>query len=228
MSKITKKYYRDYASSFGWGERSAVLDKERVSLIDKFTVGKRVLDIGCGAGLYVDYLAKKGLQAYGVDFVDEFITQAKKLKKGTFVKGQAEKLPFKDDAFDTCLLFNILEHAVEDKTLKEAKRIAKKRILVIVPKVVDEILEKSGVIFHHYLDKSHLREYEADDLKRLAKLYKLKLIHLQPAHPLYNETIFLSLFEGSVFFKKLIRKLVFFILPKKIYLTEYFAVFEKR
>lgn len=227
MPKDHKKYYREHASSFGWG-KSALLDEERVSLIEKFTVGKKVLDVGCGLGLYVDYLTSLGFESFGVDFVDQFIKQAVKSKRGTFLKAKADNLPFKDNQFDTLLLFNILEHGNEEDILKEAKRVIKKRILVIVPKVVDETLEKSGVIFRHYLDKSHLREYQQKDFDRLAKIFQLNLIHLQPVHPLYNETIFLALFKASVFFKKLVRKLVFFILPKKIYPTEYFAVFEKR
>ena len=220
-------YYLKNSAKFGWGEKKS-LDRERQDLLDKYVYGKKVLDIGCGIGLYVDYLAKGGMDAYGVDFVDEFIISAKKTKKGTFIKGQAENLPFAQSQFDTVILFNILEHGDDLAILKEAIRIVRKRILVIVPKVVDETLEKSGVVFRHYLDKSHSKEYIEEDLRIFAKELNLKLIKLKKVHPLYNETIFAALFEGSLFFKKLIRKLVFAFLPKKIYPTEIFAVFEKR
>lgn len=142
--------------------------------------------------------------------------------------GKAEKLPFANLQFDTVILFNILEHGDDIKILKEAKRVTKKRILAIVPRIVDETLEKSGIIFRHYLDKSHQKEYTEKDFKYFARLANLRLTHLEKVHPLYNETIFLALFGGSIFFKKVIRKLVFAILPKKNYPTEIFAVFEKR
>lgn len=227
MPKKPKEYYLKKSSFLGWGERGAILDSERVRLIDKYVAGKRILDIGCGAGLYVDYLVSQGFDAYGLDFVGQFIQEAKKSKKGIFVKGEAEKLPFKDNEFNTIILFNILEHGDDWKLLGEAKRVTKKRILVIVPKEVDRRLEQSGVIYRHYLDKSHLREYRKQDLENLAKNLGLKLTAIQPVHPLYNETIFLSLFSGPIVFKKIIRKIVFAILPKENYPTEYFAVFDK-
>lgn len=227
MSKKPKDYYFKKSSFLGWGERSATLDGERVKLIDKYVAGKKILDIGCGRGFYVDYLVSQGFDAYGLDFVTQFIKEAKRSKKGTFVKGEAEKLPFKDNEFDTTILFNILEHGDEGKLLGEAKRVTKKRILVIVPRQVDRRLEQSGAIFRHYLDKSHLREYRKQDLENLAEKLDLKLTNIQPVHPLYNETIFLTLFSGPIIFKKIIRKIVFAILPKANYPTEYFAVFDQ-
>lgn len=228
MLKKSPVYYLKSASIFGWGENSASLDRQRVQLLNKFVAGKKVLDIGCGLGLYVDYLVRCGFEATGLDFVSKFVNFAKRAKKGNFIKGEMENLPFKDNEFDTVVLFNILEHGDDRKILEEAKRVAGKRILVIVPKVVDEILSSSGIIFRHYLDKSHLREYQRENLEALAKKTGLKLSHIEAVHPLYNETIFLALFDGALFLKKVIRKAVFFLLPKKIYPTEFFAVFEKQ
>lgn len=219
-------YYIKASHSLGWDNNSQ-LDKERLELIIKFTLGKKVLDVGCGYGLYVDYLSRQGFDATGLDFVNEFIKVAKITKKGSFFKGSAERIPFDDNFFDTIFLFDILEHGEDIRILKEAKRVSKGRILMIVPRKVDSQLEKSGVIFRHYLDKSHIREYERQDIEKLAIKANLKLIHIQTAHPLYNETIFLSLFDGPFFLKKLIRKIVFFFLPKKSYPTEYFAVLDK-
>lgn len=225
MDKKNSKYYLDSASLLGWGENS-ILDKERLKLIDQYVKEGNILDIGCGFGLYVDYLVSKGLPATGVDFVSEFINEAKK-KKGNFVKAQVEKLPFSDNEFDISILFDILEHGDDVKILMEAKRVSKKRLLVIVPRKIDSELEKSGVIFRHYLDKSHIREYEEEDLERLGKITNLKLVCIKKIHPVNSESVFLSLFNGPVFLKKLIRKIVFLILPGVSYPTEFFAIFEK-
>lgn len=75
------KYYQESASFLGWGEDSK-LDEERIKLIKKFVTGKKVLDIGCGLGFYVDFLNSSGYECVGVDFVAEFINKAKKIKKG--------------------------------------------------------------------------------------------------------------------------------------------------
>lgn len=223
MVKSTN-YYLQSSHKLGWGER-AVLDKERLKLIKQFVAGKKVLDIGCGYGLYVDYLSSRGFDATGVDFVGDFIKKARKTKRGNFVKGYADCLPFKDKTFETVLLFDILEHGNDEKILMEAKRVSKKLILAALPRKADDRLEQSGVVFRHYMDKSHLREYEKEDIKRLAGKTGLKLICSIKIHALYNETIFLSLFDGPLTIKKIIRKIVFLILPKAFYPTEYFAVF---
>lgn len=227
MSKDNSNYYRVNASFLGWGIDSS-LDLERVKLLDEFVVGKDVLDVGCGFGHYVDYLCKKGFNAIGVDSEEQFINKAKRKREGVFIKADAEKLPFKNLEFDTVLLFDILEHGDDEKILREAKRVTKERILVIVPAVVDKVLADSGVIFRHYIDKSHLREYQKENLENLAKKLGLNLNFAQKIHPLYNETIFLALFQGPSLIKKIIRKMVFSLLLKKIYHTEYFAVFEKK
>lgn len=222
----TSKYYSTTATFLGWGEDS-VADRERLKLIDQYMVGSNILDVGCGFGLYVDYVGSKGLLGTGVDNVAEFIKSAKKSKKGNFIKADIERLPFIKNQFDTTFMFDILEHGDDMKILTEAKRVTSKRILVIVPRKVDANLEQSGVVFRHYLDKSHIREYEEEDLNRLAKKVALKLVYLKKIHHLYNETIFLALFRGSPILRKLVRKIVFLILPKASYPTEYFAVFEK-
>lgn len=38
-----------------------------VPILDKFCIGKRVLDIGCANGDVVKYLISKGTEAYGID-----------------------------------------------------------------------------------------------------------------------------------------------------------------
>lgn len=226
MLNKSSNYYVESSCRLGWGEKSQ-LDKERLKLLKQYIFGKKILDVGCGWGLYVDFLSSQGFDSFGVDFVSEFIDKAKKTKRGIFVKGKAEKLPFQSNFFDTVCLFNILEHGDDIKMLEEAKRVSKKRILVIVPRQVDWELEKAGVVFRHYIDKTHLREYKENDLKNLAKSLGLKLTHLQTVHHLNNKIMFIALFKGPALLRDIVRKIVFGILPKTTYPTEYFAVFEK-
>lgn len=222
----TPNYYLKTAAQLGWGEKEAKIDSQRIELLNKYLIGKKVLDIGCASGIYTDHLSKNGFLATGVDIVKEFIKLAKENKKGEFIVGSADKLPFEQNQFNSSFLFDILEHGDDLKILKEAKRVTKKRILVIVPRVVDERLGNSGVIFRHYIDKSHLREYTKKMLEDLAKGSSLKIVTIQKVHPLYNETIFLALFNGPMILKKIMRKLLLLVLPMEKYYTEYFAVFE--
>lgn len=225
---FSKNYFLKNSTTLGWGETSAVLDKERAELLKKYLIGKKILDVGCGLGVYVDYICSLGLEGFGVDIVDEFIKKNKVNKKGEFIKGAAEKLPFEDDFFDTVILFDILEHGDDLKILEEVKRVSKKRIILIVPREVDTKLSNSGVIFRHYLDKTHLREYKEEDFKKLAGQTGLNLIHIQPVHKIVNKLVFIALYKGPVLLRDIIRKMADFILPNEEYYTEFFAVFERK
>src|SRR2546423_8936221 len=109
MDKKPASYYNKNAEKLGWG-KDAYLNPERVDILEQYLIGPKILEVGCANGVVVDFLAKQGFESVGVDFVEEFIKQAKKDKKGTFIKANAEKLPFPDNSYDTVLLFDILEH----------------------------------------------------------------------------------------------------------------------
>ncbi len=146
--------------------------------MNRYIVGHKILDVACGSGIYTDYLATQGYDVWGIDLVGEFIEKAKITKKGNFVQGEADKLPFADGEFDTVLLFDILEHGDDIAILREAKRVAKNRILVNVTRKVDRDLEQTGVVYRHYTDKSHLREYDETNLQQLAEQLDLKVVDL--------------------------------------------------
>jgi 2-polyprenyl-3-methyl-5-hydroxy-6-metoxy-1,4-benzoquinol methylase len=154
-------YYASSADSLGWGVHSGGLIPERAALLDEVIVGRRVLDIGCAHGVYVDYLAAKGIEAVGMDLVSEFLEQALEADRdGAYVLGDALHLPFAEASFDTVLLSDVLEHLEdESQAVAELVRVARKRIIVIVPRATDEFLEQNGLVFRHHLDRTHLRTY---------------------------------------------------------------------
>jgi ubiquinone/menaquinone biosynthesis C-methylase UbiE len=90
-----------------------------------------VIDIGCGRGYFLEQLVKKGAKnIWGCDLFDAVPVQ------GTnYQKGNIEHLPFDDKSFDVVICSHILEHVKDfDKAVNEIKRIAKKKVIVTVPK----------------------------------------------------------------------------------------------
>ena len=55
-------YTLENAKLFGWNSVSGELLPERVELLNKYVVGKTVLDAGCG-GAFVDYLNGHGVSS---------------------------------------------------------------------------------------------------------------------------------------------------------------------
>lgn len=72
--------------------------------------GSRLLDVGCGAGLYVRQMAALGWQCTGVDISATAIENARRLSPGAeFYVGLAGDLE-PDDRFDLISMHHVLEH----------------------------------------------------------------------------------------------------------------------
>ncbi|MFE6690164.1 class I SAM-dependent methyltransferase [Streptomyces sp. NPDC057743] len=76
-------------------------------LRDRVTGSRRVLDLGCGDGLLLEYLAREdGRQLAGVDLSPESLALARRrpaLSDARLEEGRAQELPFADDSFDACV-----------------------------------------------------------------------------------------------------------------------------
>lgn len=72
-----------------------------------------VLDLGCGVGLYTYELARRGAVAVGVDTNLEYLGKARAQSgagRSYFVCADAQKLPFRDGAFDMAVSVEVLSH----------------------------------------------------------------------------------------------------------------------
>ena len=65
-----------------------------VSLLNEYPPQGPVLDVGCGSGDLAVYLAEQGIEALGIDFVEEAIAQAN-AKKKSLPPDVAERLDFR-------------------------------------------------------------------------------------------------------------------------------------
>jgi len=77
--------------------------------------GGRVLDVGCGTGKFARVLAERGLaRVWGVDPSAEMLAEAReRVPSSVGLKlGDAERLPFKDGAFDAAVLWTVV-HLIE-------------------------------------------------------------------------------------------------------------------
>lgn len=152
------------AKEFGWGLR---IDENKLNLTLR-KAGKMVLDVGCAAGLYCDALERLEYNVVGVDILVEIL---KGPPKGSRALCSALCLPFKDQAFETILLYDVAEHLYDDlQALKEAKRVMTKNILLTVPNAEDNELAKWGLTYSHFKDHTHKRVYTLQSLKDLVRM----------------------------------------------------------
>ena len=95
----------------------------RVALVP----GQRVLDIGCGVGSFLQLVAERGAQPFGLDASEALIEFARlRLPAAEFQVGEMEALPYDDDMFDLVTGFNSFFFADDFvAALREAGRVAK-------------------------------------------------------------------------------------------------------
>lgn len=87
--------------------------------------GRRVLDIGCGTGLFAAELARRGAKVWGVDPAAEMLAEARR-RAGPSVglkQGAAEALPFRDGWFERAVLRLVVHLVDRPRALPEVRRV---------------------------------------------------------------------------------------------------------
>jgi SAM-dependent methyltransferase len=64
--------------------------------------GMRVLDVGCGPGRHCNELARRGIEAHGIDISERFVTLARTLGDATFERGDVRDLSYEGE-FDAVI-----------------------------------------------------------------------------------------------------------------------------
>jgi SAM-dependent methyltransferase len=94
-----------------------------------------ILDCGCGRGIYAHELDDESY--VGLDVCARTVKLAHRINpNGTFVVGDATKLPFIDEIFDCIICSEVLEHITDDKAvLDELMRVLEfsSRLIISVP-----------------------------------------------------------------------------------------------
>jgi 2-polyprenyl-3-methyl-5-hydroxy-6-metoxy-1,4-benzoquinol methylase len=91
--------------------------------------GKTALELGCGAGNLASFLQAQGISVIASDISQAAIDHARKLHPDVeFHTHSADELPYKDNAFDLVMSFDVLEHLPNvDQHLGEVHRVLKDR-----------------------------------------------------------------------------------------------------
>ncbi len=101
--------------------------ERRLALVRRYVPleWKRILDVGCGLGTYVEQFRRYTKDVHGVDVDPEKVAKASETLPNIQVS-PAEHLPFPDQTFDVVFSNEVIEHVQDDRlAVAEAVRVTK-------------------------------------------------------------------------------------------------------
>jgi len=148
--------------------------------------GRRCIDVGCGPGIVLEALARRGGEVVGVDATPEMVHQARercrqaKLANVQAMVGLGEKLPFPDRHFDAAVSRVTLHHVQDPHAvLAEMTRILKPGGRSVVADIVSSDLPAESDL-HNALeiirDPSHTRMLPRSAFLALGQPHGLRLV----------------------------------------------------
>ncbi|MDB6023365.1 MAG: hypothetical protein JWQ04_3222, partial [Pedosphaera sp.] len=92
-----------------------------------------ILDVGSGMGLLVRTFLDRGLEAQGMDIAERVVSEANRFAPGRFKAGSLLAMPFPDEAFQTIVSTDCLEHLAEadvPQALAEFYRVTRQYLFI--------------------------------------------------------------------------------------------------
>jgi len=158
--ELEKKAKNDYMKTV-WAPVKGKLDTDRIKRLKEVTAEQsegKTLDVGCANGDSTAIMKRHNpsLDLTGLELTDWGYQEAViNHADMAFIHGDAGKLPFADQSFDTVVLDHIIEHENDPVPLiLEAKRVARKRVVI-------------GIPIMHLNDPDHKIAWRVDDFKNL-------------------------------------------------------------
>jgi len=151
ISKIKKHFdnqAEQYEHCYRLGTACGAQKVKRKSrlLIDfaKIKKGRRVLELGCGTGIYTEELARTGAEIFAVDISQNMLNIAKQAlnaKNVFFRQADVNRLPFASQSFDSVVGAYVLQYLDLGSCLPEIRRVLKKNgaVAFVEPNMLNPI-----------------------------------------------------------------------------------------
>jgi SAM-dependent methyltransferase len=116
----------------GPGLEADVLEKRLLGrLVAQFPDARTALEVGCGTGHFIRWLAERGLKAIGLDSSRPMLLETRRLQSPPCLQGDAQALPFADQSVDLVVLITTLEFLENPlRALEEAVRVGRQGLIL--------------------------------------------------------------------------------------------------
>lgn len=161
--------------------------KYKRKLIERYTLGKNLLDYGCGSGTFLEYMNKQGWETKGIE-PDKNARQIAE-EKGVKLTG----LDQLNSEYDCITLFHVLEHVHRLKETLQTliEHLSKNGVLILaLPNYNSRDAQHYQQFWAGYDVPRHLYHFNQKSIFSLAKEFGLNIVS---THPLYFDSYYVSL-----------------------------------
>ena len=173
--------------------RKIALRKKR-KVLEKNTIGKLILDFGCGTGEFLNHMQTNGWTITGVEPSSNANQKAKELTNGKIYKSLDE---LKESGFDAITLWHVLEHIHDlNGTVQKLSQLLKDSgtIFIAVPNLKSNDAEYYKSFWAAYDVPRHLWHFNQDNMKELMENNGFKLVDTLP---MKMDSFYVSLLSES-------------------------------
>ena len=142
--------------------------------------GGRLLDIGCGNGVYINQMRQLGWDVAGIEPDEEAASMAMKSGLNVF-RGSLEDAKFSAEHFDAITMNHVIEHVTNPvKLLKECYGVLKPggRLVVVTPNIKSLGRRLFNDAWLHWDPPRHLHLFSPNALRACAELAGLEVFEL--------------------------------------------------
>lgn len=192
------QYYTSHKPNYVSDDRrdSAYLDiafRDRLRVFERYTSGRNLLDIGCGAGDFGGFAVRHGWHVTGVEPAPDAARMAGERGCEVFIGNLAEFTSQNSDQFDVVHLKNVLEHLTDPRdVLLSVRKCLKPGGLMYLEVPNDfEVMQRLGAWLNREPHSwvcipDHVNYFNFASLTKLVRNERFEVIQRSTSFPIYG------------------------------------------
>jgi 2-polyprenyl-3-methyl-5-hydroxy-6-metoxy-1,4-benzoquinol methylase len=103
------EYYRDYTDYDYVNDVTRNRYLQWVDGLEKFRRTNRILDVGCGDGIFLEQAKKRGWDVHGTEYAEKWVNRCR--EKGiSMIQGKMDPSNYEAGSFDAVIYMEVIEH----------------------------------------------------------------------------------------------------------------------